>query len=280
MRLDSHQHFWRYSAAEYPWIPPASALARDWLPADLESLQKPLNFDGSIAVQARQSLTESQWLLALAEADPRIQGVVGWVDLQNDRVEDELVPLARHPKFVGVRHVVQDEPDDEFVLRPAFQRGLQRLRDHGLRYDLLVYPRQLPATIRLVEAFPEQPFVLDHIAKPLIREAKISPWREQIRELARFPHVHCKISGMITEADHVHWQPTDLAPYLEVILEAFGPSRLMFGSDWPVCLLAGSYERVFRVVDEYLTTRATWTEEERARFWGENCARFYGVRMG
>lgn len=278
MRLDSHQHFWRYSAAEYPWIPTDSALARDWLPADLRALQKPLSFDGSIAVQARQSLAESHWLLGLADADPRIKGVVGWVDLQNDRVEEDLVTLARHPKFVGVRHVVQDEPDDEFVLRLAFQRGLRRLQKHGLRYDLLIFPRQLPSAIRLVEAFPEQPFVLDHIAKPLIREAKISPWREQIRELATFPHVHCKISGMITEADHVRWQPADLAPYLEVIVEAFGPSRLMFGSDWPVCLLAGSYERVFRIVDEYLANRASWNEEQRASFWGGNCARFYGVQ--
>lgn len=272
MRLDSHQHFWSYSPSEYPWIPAGSALQRDWLPADLEPLQSPLGFDGSIAVQARQSLAESRWLLALAEADPRIKGVVGWVDLQNDRVEKQLVELAANPKFVGVRHVVQDEPDDRFLLRREFVRGLGKLRQFGLTYDLLIFPKQLPAAIELVRQFPEQPFVLDHIAKPFIRAGALSPWREQIGELAKLPNVLCKVSGMVTEADHQGWKPDDFRPFLDVIFAAFGEGRLMFGSDWPVCLLAASYAQTVGLVQDYA---ARLPAEKQARLFGETAAQFY-----
>lgn len=274
MRLDSHQHFWRYDAPQYPWIPAGSPLQRDWLPQDLAALQGPLGLDGSIAVQARQSMAESDWLLGLADADPRIRGVVGWVDLRSGTVEAELQRLARHPKFVGVRHVVQDEPDDRFLLRPDFQRGLGLLEPLHLTYDLLLFPRQLPAAIELVGRFPRQSFVLDHLAKPFIRDGTLDPWREQIRELARFPQVQCKVSGLVTEADHRRWKPADFRPYLDVVFEAFGPGRLMFGSDWPVCLLAGSYEQVEGLARDY--TRGL-SLEEQAGFWGGNCARFYGI---
>jgi len=274
MKIDSHQHFWRYSAAEYPWIPAGSALQRDWLPADLAGLQRPLDFDGSIAVQARQSLAESDWLLGLADADARVLGVVGWVDLRSGTVDADLERLARHPKFVGVRHVVQDEPDDAFLLRPDFLEGIRRLEVYGLTYDILIYPRQLAAALEFVRRFPRQPFVLDHIAKPYIRAGMISPWREQIRELAQFPNVLCKVSGMITEADHAGWKAEDFRPYLDVVTEAFTPSRLMFGSDWPVCRLAGSYEAVEGLVRNHVRG---WTPSELAGFWGGNCARFYGV---
>ncbi len=272
MRLDSHQHFWNYSTADYPWIPDGSALQRDWLPGDLAKLQADLNFDGSIAVQARQSLAESRWLLALAEANPRIKGVVGWVDLQNDRVEEQLAELSRNPRFVGVRHVVQDEPDDRFLLRPEFVRGIGRLRQFGLTYDLLIFPKQLPAAIELVRQFPEQSFVLDHIAKPFIKAGTLSPWREQIQELAQSPNVLCKVSGMVTEADHRAWKPDDFRPFLDVIFEAFGVERLMFGSDWPVCLLAASYEQTFSLVRDYVA----WLpmESQRALFGG-TAAQFY-----
>lgn len=272
MHLDAHQHFWRYDPVQYPWIPPQSALARDWLPGDLAALQQPLGLDGSIAVQARQSVTESDWLLGLADADDRVRGVVGWVDLQAEDVDDDLARLTRHPKFVGVRHVVQDEPDDRFLLRPAFLRSVSRLNDFGLTYDLLLYPKQLPAAIEFVEQFPEQPFVLDHIAKPLIRDGIFSPWDEQIRQLAAFPNVMCKLSGMVTEADHQHWQPDDFRRYLDVVVEAFTPQRLMWGSDWPVCLLAGSYERVYRLIDD---ATAAWSATERDGLFGVNCVRFY-----
>ena len=272
MILDSHQHFWRYTADGYPWIPTGSALQRDWLPADLERIQRPLGFDGSIAVQARQSLAESWWLLGLADADPRVKGVVGWVDLQLGQVEEQLAPLAAHPRFVGVRHVAQDEPDERFLVRPAVLRGIGALRPFGLTYDILIYPKQLPAAIELVQRFPEQPFVLDHIAKPLVREGIRDPWAAQIRELARHPNVCCKVSGMVTEADHRAWKADDFRPYLDVVFEAFRPERLMFGSDWPVCLLAGSYEQVEGLVRDHVRHLGP---EQAAGFWGGNCARFY-----
>ena len=274
MRLDSHQHFWRYRAAEYPWIPVGTPLDRDWLPADLAALQQPLGLEGSIAIQARQTLAESDWLLGLADANPRIKGVVGWVDLRSPKVEEDLGRLADHPRFVGVRHVAQDEPDDQFLVQPDFTRGIGLLERFGLTYDLLIYPRQLPAAITLVQQFPGQAFVLDHLAKPLIKARTLSPWREQIRELAKSPNVLCKISGMVTEAEKGRWRPHDFRPYLEVVFEAFGPHRLMFGSDWPVCLLEASYAEVEGLVRDYVRGLDA---AGAAGFWGGNCARFYGV---
>ncbi|MEK0450282.1 MAG: hypothetical protein RL088_2550 [Verrucomicrobiota bacterium] len=274
MKIDAHQHFWRYDTAQYPWIPAGSPLHRDWLPADLAQLQAPLGFDGSVAVQARQGIEESDWLLGLADADPRVKAVVGWVDLRSPDVAKDLERLARHPRFAGVRHVVQDEPDDDFMIRPDFLRGISLLRQLGLTYDILIYPRQLPAALRLVAQFPEQPFVLDHIAKPGIKDGAMSPWREQIRELARSENVLCKVSGMVTEADHRAWKAVDFRPYLDVIFEAFGPSRLMWGSDWPVCLFAAGYEQCLEFVSDYA---GTLSAADRAALFGGNCARFYGI---
>jgi L-fuconolactonase len=272
MRLDAHQHFWSYDAAQYPWIPPGSPLHRSWLPADLAALQRPLGFDGSIAVQARQVIEESDWLLGLADQHETVKGVVGWVDLRSDRVEADLERLAQHPKFVGVRHVVQEEPDDDFMLGREFQRGISKLAAYGLTYDILIFPKQLEAATRLAENFPAQPFVLDHIAKPPIKVGIIEPWAKQLRRLAQLPNVHCKVSGMLTEADHRAWTPEQFRPYLDVVFEAFGPSRLMYGSDWPVCLFAGSYEQAYRLVDDY--TRGL-TAAERAGLFGGNAAAFY-----
>jgi L-fuconolactonase len=272
MRLDAHQHFWSYDAAQYPWIPPGSPLHRSWLPADLAALHRPLGFDGSIAVQARQVIEESDWLLGLADQHETVKGVVGWVDLRSDRVEADLERLAQHPKFVGVRHVVQEEPDDAFMLGPDFQRGISKLAAYGLTYDILIYPKQLEAAIRLADNFPAQPFVLDHIAKPPIKDGTIEPWAKQLGRLAQLPNVHCKVSGMLTEADHQAWTPEQFRPYLDVVFEAFGPSRLMYGSDWPVCLFAGSYEQAYRLVDDY--TRGL-TAAERAGLFGGNAAAFY-----
>ena len=272
MRLDAHQHFWSYDAAQYPWIPPGSPLHRSWLPADLAALQRPLGFDGSIAVQARQVIEESDWLLGLADQHETVKGVVGWVDLRSDRVGADLERLAQHPKFVGVRHVVQEEPDDAFMLGREFQRGISKLAAYGLTYDILIFPKQLEAAIRLAENFPAQPFVLDHIAKPPIKDGTIEPWATQLRRLAQLPNVHCKVSGMLTEADHQAWRAEQFRPYLDVVFEAFGPSRLMYGSDWPVCLFAGSYEQAYRLVDDY--TRGL-TAAERAGLFGGNAAAFY-----
>jgi L-fuconolactonase len=272
MRLDAHQHFWSYDAAQYPWIPPGSPLHRSWLPEDLAALQKPLGFEGSIAVQARQVVGESDWLLGLADKHANVKGVVGWVDLRSDRVEADLARLASHPKFVGVRHVVQEEPDVDFMLGKDFQRGISKLHAHGLTYDILIYPKQFEAAIRLAENFPDQPFVLDHIAKPPIKDGTIEPWKSQLRQLAKLPNVHCKVSGMLTEADHQAWKVEQFRPYLDTVFEAFGPSRLMYGSDWPVCLFAGSYEQAFRLVDDYARGL---TDAERAGLFGGNCQKFY-----
>jgi L-fuconolactonase len=272
MRIDSHQHFWRYSAEQYPWIQPDWSIRRDFLPADLEPLLAAAGIDGTIAVQARQSLEESRWLLELADESPIIKGVVGWVDLRSPVVEQQLDALSRHPKFVGVRHVVQDEPDDDFMLGQEFQRGIAALKAFGLTYDLLVYPKQLPAAIKLVEKFPDQPFVLDHIAKPPIKDAGIDPWREPIQALANFPNCCCKVSGLVTEADWTGWQAEDFKPYLDVIAAAFGVDRLMYGSDWPVCLLAGSYERVFDLAANFAKS---FSPADQARFFGGNAAKFY-----
>ena len=276
MRIDSHQHFWNYSAAEYPWLGAGmSKLRRDFLPADLEAEQRKVRLNGSIAVQARQTVEESRWLLNLADHYPLIKGVVGWVDLRSENVEAELAEFAKHPKFAGVRHVVQDEPDDEFMLRPEFLRGLEKLKSHKLAYDLLLYPKHLPVAVKLARRFPEQKFVLDHIAKPAIRTGTLSPWDNDIRELARSGNVWCKVSGMVTEAQWTGWKQADFRPYLDVVFDAFGEDRLMFGSDWPVCLAAGSYEQVFGIVSRYLQW---FPESARRKVLGENAARFYNLK--
>ncbi len=274
MRLDSHQHFWSYDAAQYPWIPQDSPLHRDWLPEDLALLLAASGIEGCVAVQARQTVEESRWLLGLADRAAIVRGVVGWVDLRSPQVGAQLAEFSRHPKFRGVRHVVQDEPDADFMLGAEFQRGIGALHQFGLTYDLLVFPKQLPAAIALARKFPDQPFVLDHLAKPPIKSGALSPWREQIRELAKAPNVSCKISGMVTEADHAHWKAADFAPFLDVVFAAFGEDRVMFGSDWPVCLLAGEYARVFAFVNDFA---AQFTPAAREKLFGENAARFYGI---
>lgn len=274
MRIDSHQHFWRYSAEQYPWIQPDWPIRRDFLPADLEPLINAADIDGSIAVQARQSLEETRWLLELADHSPLIKGVVGWVDLCSPEVGQQLERFATHPKLVGVRHVVQDEPDDNFMLGEAFQRGLAALKPFGLTYDILIYPKQLPAAIRLVEKFSDQPFVLDHIAKPLIKDGRLDPWCEQIRNLAKFPNCCCKISGMVTEAAWAGWQADDFKAYLEVVAGAFGIDRLLYGSDWPVCLLAGGYERVHGLAAGFAKQ---FSPADQARFFGGTAVKFYNL---
>lgn len=274
MTIDAHQHFWRYNANEYPWIKAGTLLERDWLPTDLIREAQRSGIHGSIAVQARQTLEESRWLLRLADESRFIKGVVGWVDLRAERVDEDLAPLARHKKFVGVRHVVQDEADPEFMLKPEFLRGIAKLKPLDLTYDLLIFPKQLPAAIKLVRQFPEQPFVVDHIAKPVIRAGLLKPWREDLQELAKNPNVYCKISGLITEGKLVGWHPEDFRPYLDVVIKAFGEHRVMFGSDWPVCLLAGKYAQVHSLVANYF--HAFSAETQRA-FFGQTAASFYGV---
>lgn len=275
MRIDSHQHFWKYSPAEYPWIGEGmERLALDYLPEDLQAAAQSEAITGSVAVQARQSLAESRWLLQLADQNPFLRGVVGWVDLRSENVRDQLADLAKHPRFVGVRHVVQDEPDPQFLLGDAFVRGLRLLRQFDLTYDLLLFPAQLPAAARLVGVLPEQPFVLDHLAKPRIKTGQIDDWRGDLTALAQFTNVCCKISGLVTEAAWRKWKLADFRPYLEIALDAFGPGRLMFGSDWPVCLLSGEYAEVAGIVRDF-TAQLSSTEQEQ--IWGGTAARFYNL---
>jgi L-fuconolactonase len=276
MRIDSHQHFWRYDPAHHVWMTDAmAALRRDCLPDELAPLLQQAGFDGTIAVQARQMIEETEWLLALADRHPSIRGVVGWVDLCSAELPVQLERFAPHPKLVGVRHVVHDESDDGFMLRPDFQRGIARLAEFELGYDLLLFPRHLENAITLVDAFEDQLFVLDHIAKPAIREGLVSPWKEDLKRLAERPHVFCKLSGMVTEAKWGEWRPADFRPYLDVVLEAFGSERLMIGSDWPVCTLSADYTSTMSLVVDYVSALSP---DARAGILGDNCARFYGIR--
>lgn len=279
MQIDSHQHFWSYSAADYPWIGAGmERLARDYLPEDLGPVAAAAGIGGTVAVQARQTLAETAWLLDLAERHPLIRGVVGWVDLQSPRVAEQLRAIAGRKHLVGVRHVVQDEPDPRFLLRPEFVRGLRSLQAFGLTYDLLLYPSQLPAAIELVAQLPEQPFVLDHLAKPRIKAwttpGDMEPWRRDIEALARHENVCCKVSGLVTEAVWRQWRPSDFTAALDGALTAFGPERLMFGSDWPVCLLSGDYAEVAGLIRD---CSGTLSAAEQAAIWGGTAARFYGL---
>lgn len=274
-KIDAHQHFWHYNANAHAWMTDEmAALKRDFLPEHLAPLLTNLGFGGCIAVQACQNLEETHWLLELADRNDFVRGVVGWVDLRSPDVEAQLERFAQHPRFVGVRHVVQDETEDNFMLRDDFCRGIARLAQYDLTYDVLIYPRQLPAAIKLVEEFPQQPFVLDHIAKPIIAEGKLVPWKDQLRELGRLPNICCKLSGMVTEARWNRWQPEDFYPYLDVVCEAFGPDRLMIGSDWPVCTLSGGYESAMGIVIDYI---GRFSVAVREGILGGNCAHFYGV---
>jgi len=254
MRIDAHHHFWRFNSDEYDWIDESMAcLRRDFLPGDLKPELDRAGFDAAIAVQTRQTLEETKWLLELAEASPFIAGVIGWVDLRSPNLRAQLQEFARNLKLLGVRHIVQSEPDDRFLLQPEFLRGIHVLEEFDLTYDILIYPRHLAVATEFVQHFPRQRFVLDHLAKPLIKNGSLDPWSSGIRELAKSSNVVCKLSGLVTEADWKSWKPEHIAPYLDVALECFGPERLMIGSDWPVCTVAGSYSQVMNVVIEYLS---------------------------
>ncbi|MEO7934605.1 MAG: amidohydrolase family protein [Chthoniobacterales bacterium] len=242
MKIDAHHHFWKYDPVEYDWIDDKMrAIRRDFLPEDLRSEIEAARLDGVVSVQARQALEETSWLLKMARANDFIRGVVGWVPLISDSVAGELERFAAEPKFKAVRHVLQGEPDDNYMLREDFNRGIRALKPLGLVYDILVFERHLPQTIELVDRHPEQVFVLDHIAKPRIADGVFEPWNRNIRELAKRENVFCKLSGMVTEAAWPEWTETQLRPYAETVLEAFGARRTMFGSDWPVCLVATGY---------------------------------------
>ena len=276
MRIDAHQHFWRYDPSRDRWITDEMAvLKQDFLPQQLIPELAANKMHGSIAVQADQSEAETLFLLDLASHHDVIQGVVGWADLSRDNVSERLDLFSKYPKLCGFRHIVQAEPDDRFMLRPSFLRGIEVLKEFGFTYDILIYPQQLPAAIELVSRYPEQLFVLDHIAKPAIKEKKLTPWERNLRTLAQNANVYCKVSGLVTEADWKQWRCDDFKPYLDVVFEAFGVDRLMFGSDWPVCLLSAGYGEVVSLVADYIGNLPRLDIE---KVFGMNAAHFYGQR--
>ncbi len=272
MRIDSHQHFWIYSPAEYPWIQAGTVLERSFLPNDLGPLLHSAGIDRCIAVQARQHFEENEFLSQLVVQNEAVAGFVGWIDLRSPLVEHQAEQMKQLPGAVGVRHVVQDEPDPDFMSREPFRRGIASLQPHRLVYDILIYEHQLDDAIRLVRDFPEQAFVLDHIAKPKIKSNQIQTWQAKMTELAQHSNVSVKLSGMLTEADHTAWTLEQLLPYWEVVLEAFGPDRILYGSDWPVVLLAGQYARWVEIVTQWLSRLE---EPDRAKIWGGNANRIY-----
>jgi len=277
-RIDSHQHFWHYTAAEYGWIDDSmAAIRRDFLPSDAKREMERAGIHASVAVQARQTLEETRWLLELAEANPFVAGVVGWVDLQADDVASQLRHFSNCPKLVGVRHIIQAEADDRFLLRPAFCRGISLLQEFDLTYDILIYPRHLPVAAEFVARFPGQRFVLDHLAKPEIRTGEIRTWEKGIRGLAGFQNVFCKVSGLVTEADWHRWTRDQLRPYLDVVFDCFGVDRLLAGSDWPVCTVAADYTSTISIIDEYLDGRPA---SERDAVMGGNATRFWRLPAG
>jgi L-fuconolactonase len=275
--IDSHQHFWQLSRPfNYAWLdaPELAAIRRDFLPEHLEPHLRKVGVDRTVFVQTQHNIEENRWVLGLAERHDFIAGVVGWVDLASERCEEQLLEFIDHPKFVGIRHVTQDEPDDDFIIRPDVLRGLRVLEKHGVPFDLLFYVKHLRHAATLARQLPNLPMVIDHLAKPRIREGVMDDWVDNLRAAARFPNVYCKLSGMITEADWKAWKPADLTPYVETALEAFSPGRCMFGSDWPVCELAGSYEQVHAALVDALGPLG---EAETRAIFGETAARFYGL---
>jgi len=273
MHIDAHQHFWIHNNREFGWIDDSmAALRRNFLPEDLNPELRASGFQGSVVVQTRQTLEEANWLLGLAEAHEWILGVVGWADLRGPDIRSQLKTLSAHRKLVGLRHIVQSEPDDRFLLRPEFLRGIEMLEDFDLAFDILIYTKHLPVADEFVRKFPRQRFVLDHMAKPPIRDRQIEAWASGIRRLSEMPNVFCKLSGLVTEADWKSWTREDILPYLDVALASFGPKRLMIGSDWPVCLVAASYGNVIRMVKDYVTERVP---EHAADIMGGNAQRFW-----
>ena len=273
MILDSHQHLWQFNTEDFGWIDDSMAiLKQDHLPGDIEKQLPAAQVSGTVAVQARQKPEETRWLLDQSAKHDFIKGVVGWVDLRSEKLDEQLEEFNTNPKLVGVRHVIHDETDDDFMLRPAFLKGIEKLKQYNLTYDLLVFPKHLQRALELVSMFPEQKFVLDHISKPFIRAGILDPWRKDMKSLAAQANVWCKISGMVTEADIKNWVYEDFVPYLDVVTEVFGTDRIMLGSDWPVCLLAGEYKEIMNVPIRYFSNIDTDSKEKVFRM---NCIDFY-----
>ena len=275
--IDAHQHFWQLSQPfDYEWLdnPALTVIRRDYLPTDLKPHLEATGVKKSIFVQTQHNLEENRWVLGIAEQTDWLVGVVGWVDLASDACEEQLLEFKDHPKFVGVRHVTQDEPDEDFIIRPEILRGLKILEEHSVPFDLLFYVQHLKHAGQLGRELPELPLVIDHLSKPKIKAHSIDDWLPQLKSAAQHENIYCKLSGMITEADWGKWKPTDLKPYVEAALEHFGPSRCMYGSDWPVCELAGSYEQVYGTLKEVL---GPISDDEAYEIFEGTARRFYGI---
>ena len=274
--IDSHQHFWQVGRFDYPWMTSdLGILYRDYLPHDFAPILRTNGVEKTVLVQASNSVAESRWLLNLAAENSFIAGVVGWVDLMSREIDAQLDELTVNPKFKGVRHLVESEPQDDWLVQPAVLSGLKRLASYGLSYDLLVHTRHLKYVPQVAESCPGLAFVIDHIAKPPIAKNEIKEWSEALKSLASYPNIHCKMSGLVTEANWTSWRTDDLRPYVEFALESFGVDRLMFGSDYPVCLLAASYDRVLESFQEILTNLSA---VDREKIFSKNAANFY--RLG
>lgn len=272
--IDTHQHFWNYNPERHAWINEAMAAIRtDFLPQHLAPLLQEEGVEGCVTVQVDQTEEETLWMLQLAENNPFIKGVVGWVDLRSDTLEQRLHYFKQFPLLKGFRHILQAE-DSAYMLQDAFVRGVRALGRMGFTYDILIYPQHLDAALELISKCPQQPFVIDHLAKPLIAAGERAPWEEKMRKMASFENVYCKISGMVTEANWQQWQPEHLRPYLDVVVEAFGCNRLMWGSDWPVCLVAASYKRWLQTARTYFQS---FSSAEQEAVFAANAVRFYNL---
>lgn len=270
--IDAHQHFWQYDPVTHDWINEGmSVIRKDFLPQDLQPLLQQNNVSGCVAVQASQSEKETDFLIQLAKENAFIKGIVGWVDLRGEDIRDRLTHYQQEKKVKGFRHISQGE-DPVFMLQPCFLRGIAALQEFGFTYDILIFPKHLPAVLELVKQFPDQPFVIDHIAKPFIKSGLIDEWKKGMVTIAQFPNVYCKLSGMVTEADWKNWKKEDMTPYLDIVVDHFGIKRLLYGSDWPVCLVAGSYEKMMGLVREYFFS---YSGAEQELIFGRNASQFY-----
>jgi len=275
MRIDAHQHFWKFDPVRDSWITNDMAvIQKDFLPGDLQTVLEKNDFDGSVVVQSDQSENENEFQLKNAEANDFIKGIVGWVDLQASNVEERLAHYSSFKKMKGFRHVLQSETDRSLMLKPEFMNGVNELERFGFTYDILIYADQLKYLPEFVGTFMNQRFVIDHLAKPGIKNREISEWKKEIQKVARFENVYCKISGMVTEANWRNWKQDDFIPYMDLVIEAFGPHRIMYGSDWPVCLVAASYEEVLNIVEEYFSS---FSKTEKQLFFADNATKFYNL---
>ncbi|MBX7171042.1 MAG: amidohydrolase family protein [Pyrinomonadaceae bacterium] len=272
--IDSHQHFWSLDLFQYDWMSPDNRiLFQNYLPENFEPILANVEVEKIVAVQAHQSLEETRWLLKLSDKFDFIAGVVGWVDLLSKNVDEQLAEFSKHPKFKGVRHIVQDEPNDEWILQPQVMQSIDRLAEFGLTYDILIFPKHLKYIPKLIESCPKTSFVVDHLAKPPIASGESSEWKNDLKVVADFPQVYCKLSGLVTEANHQNWKSDDLKPYIETALELFGTDRLMFGSDYPVCRLAAEYKTVLETYSSFLD------ENDKNKVMRENAIKFYNLTI-